>query len=397
MKYIHRIHPSRISTISITYGAGSRVEHKNKYPYGIAHYMEHMRFKGTDRFSAKEMARALAVVGGDWNAFTSKDMVNYHVELPEENIERGFELLSEIVLRPIFPEDEAKKEMEVVCQEIRSYDDDMTSMVYKNLYGKVFNNSLANEIVGTEGSVRSITRDHLLNFSKEFYFPAGALVVVASNMPYTHLVEKYFGIPDDVFILHPESKNVEYAAPFDMSFIKDGFKQHTIMIAFGNEQIRQVVKQNRAAATVFNHIFGGGGADARLFSRVREDLGLVYGIGSSFQNNFDGALFTIGTSTEPENSEKVIQTINEVILELFSKLPSEEELLKAKNMIKSQYYRSLDTSTDATMNALKEEIYGYTGGSKFLAEIENVSLEQVMDVAKKVFDANKYVVIGKGE
>lgn len=385
-----------MATISITYGAGSRVEFKNKYPAGIAHYMEHMRFKGTDRFSAKDMARQIAQVGGDWNAFTSEDIVNYHIELPEENIEKGFELLAEIALKPTFPDEEAKKEIEVVCQEIRAYDDDMGDSVYRALYSRVYNNSLASPIVGTEESVRSITKEHLLEFSKEFYDLDKAVLVVASQQNYQHLAEKYFGNISQVFSIPPPADKVEYADSFSHSFIKEGFKQHTIVVCFGSEEVRQLPKTKRAAAKVFNQLFGGG-ADARLFMRVREDLGLVYGIYSSFQHDFDGSLFMIRTSTEPENSEKVLEATDEVINDMLTNPPSEEELVKAKNMIKSQYYRSLDTSNDAAMSALSEEIYGYVGGTKFIGEIENVTVDQVMEVAKIIFGSNRYTVVGKGE
>jgi len=304
--------------------------------------------------------------------------------------------LAEIALKPTFPVEEAKKEIEVVCQEIRAYDDDMGDAVHRELYSRVFSNSLVSPIVGTEESVRAITRQHLLDFSKDFYFSGGSLLVTSAQQNYSHLVERYFGIPDGVFVFPPPAKEVAYADSFYHTFVKEGFKQHTIAVCFGSESIRQLPNTKRAAARVFSQIFGGG-ADARLFMKVREDLGLVYGIYSSFQHDLDGSLFVIRTSTEPENSKKVLEATDEVIGEMLSNPPSEEELAKAKNMIKSQYYRSLDTSHDAAMSALSEEIHGFVGGAKFVAEVEGVTVEQVMDVANTVFSSNKYTVVGKGE
>jgi predicted Zn-dependent peptidase len=385
-----------MATISITFGAGSRVEHNSKYPKGMAHVQEHLRFKGTHTYSSKEMARQIALQGGDWNAFTCEDVVQYYVELPEENIEKGIELLAEIAFKPTFPEDEFKKEIEVICQEVRSYEDDMGYEVRQKLYSMVFNNALSSPIVGSEDSVKSITRQHLLDFNKEFYFPQGALIVEASNNSHQHLIEKHFGLVDETLVFPPKPDKVEYAPSFEHEFVKEGHQQHTISVAFGDENIRAAVKNNRVAAGVFNNIFGGG-ADARLFMKVREDLGLVYGIYSGFSNYFDGTLFKIGTSTEPENSKRVLSAIDEVIQDMLNNPPSDEEMLKSKNVIKSGYYRTLDTSAGVAANVLNEEVYKVSGGSEFLAELDRVSVQDVVEIAKTVFAANKYVVIGKGE
>ena len=160
MRYKYRRHPSKLATLMVTFGAGSRVEHNTEYPKGIAHYMEHVRLKGTETKTAKDLLRQTADAGGSWNAWTSDDLVSYYMTIPEENIEVAFECLSDIILNPIFPQDELTKEQEVVCQEIRMNNDEIDTLVHYKLMGMAFDNSLTIPRVGYEESVRSITRDH---------------------------------------------------------------------------------------------------------------------------------------------------------------------------------------------------------------------------------------------
>ncbi len=396
MKYRFRRHPSKLATLMVTFGAGSRIEHNTEYPKGIAHYMEHVRFKGTDTKTAKDLMRQTADAGGASNAWTSEDLVSYHMTIPEENLETAFECLSDITLNPAFPNDELIKEQEVVCQEVRMYDDDIDHLVHYKMMDTVFeDNPLTVPIVGTEKSVQSITRDHILKFNKEFYSREHMLITLGAVSDHHHLVEKYFGIPDDVLLYLPPTTNVEYKSPASHIVHKDGQIQDSILITFGNKLLRTMSNRDRAKIKMFSAIFGQGDT-SRLFMKVREDLGLVYGIGSYNNNNMDGSLYEIYTSTEPENREQVIEAINEEIDKIQNTPPSKDELRRAKNMIRSAYYRLLDSSSTAIMQVLYEEFFNYTTGSEFLAEIDAVTTDDVHEVAQKILQGNKYTVIGTG-
>ena len=391
MRYQYRQHPSRLSTLVVTYGGGSRAEFQRQFPAGIAHFMEHFRFKGTAKYNSKDLTRQVAFYGGSWNAFTSEDLVSYHISIPDENLEQAFEYLSQITLHPTFPEHELEREKEVVCQEVRMYEDDIGSLAHWHLRGKVFSNALSSNIVGTENSVRSITRADLLNFNNAFYSKEHMLVTLSARNDRLDLVEKYFGLVDDILVYPPADMNPTYGDSFRGTVHKDGIIQDSILVSFGAPDMYDVSK--RAVCKVFNSVFGGAD-DARLFMRLRDDMGLVYGIYSHMSNNMDGALFQIGTQTDPENTQTVLSLINEEIFSMTSTKPTDEEMQRAKNRIRSSEYAAVDSSHGVAMKALYEEFYGLESGSKFLAEIDAVTPEQVLDFAKMVFSSKKYIVIG---
>lgn len=392
MKYQFRQHPSKLATLAVTYGGGRRAE--RNVPEGIAHFMEHFRFKGTEKYTSKELTRLVAFHGGSWNAFTSDDLVSYHISIPAEKVEEACEYLSQITLHPTFPEDELEREKEVVCQEVRMYEDDISALVHWDMMGSIFSNTLARRIVGTEDSVRSITRDDLERFNRDIYSPEHMLVSLSAPDDRLDLVEKYFGIPDDILVYPAKDVNPKYAPGFSHKVYKDGLIQQTLVVAFAGEGMYDLAK--RPVGKVFNAIFGGG-SDARLFDRIRDDMGLVYGIYSSMQHNMDGDVFSIGTETDPENVSKVLETVDEEIVKISSELVADEELQRAKNRIRSSEYRGLDSSESACFKSVYEEFYGLESGSKYLADIDAVTAEQVREFAQNVFSKNKYTVIGLSE
>ena len=395
MKYRFRKHPSKLATLMVTFGAGSRAEQDTDYPDGIAHYMEHVRFKGTDTKTAKDLLRQTADAGGSWNAWTSNNLVSYYMTIPEENIETAFQCLADVVLNPAFPQEELTKEQEVICQEVRMYEDDIDNLVHYKLMGMAFDNSLAVPIVGTEESVRSINREHLLNFNKEFYSKEHMFITLGAVSDHKHLVEKYFGVPDDTLLYRSQEKNVKYKTGGSDKVFKEGQLQDSISVCFGNPELRELARTNRADLKVFSAIFGQGDT-SRLWMKVREDLGMVYGIGAYLNNNMDGTLYEIYTSTEPENTERVIKAIHEEIDTMLAKEPSEAELVRAKNMIRSATYRALDTSSGTINRMLSEEFFGHKTGSEFLADVDAVTAKDVHDIAFKIFEGTKYMVVGTG-
>jgi len=378
-----------MATLAVTYGGGRRAE--RNVPNGIAHFMEHFRFKGTEKYNCKELTRLVAFHGGSWNAFTSDDLVSYHISIPSEKLEEACEYLSQITLHPTFPEEELEREKEVVCQEVRMYEDDIGSLVHWDMMGKVFNNSLAYNIVGTEQSVRSITKADLEKFNQDVYNREHMLFTLSAPDDREDLIEKYFGIPDDVLVYPPRDISPQYASDFSSKVYKDGLIQQTLSIGFAGDGMYDL--SMRPVGKVFNAIFGAG-SDARLFDRIRDDMGLVYGIYSSMQHHMDGTIFTIGTETDPENVSTVLETVDEEIERISHELVTSEELQRAKNRIRSSEYRAVDSSEGACYKAVYEEFYGFESGSSYLANIDAVSAEQVRDFAQNVFSKNKYTVVG---
>lgn len=395
MRYRHIKHPSRLATLAVTFGAGNRVEFGRDYPGGISHFIEHMIFKGTEKYTSKELLKKIAGAGGSWNAWTSENLISVYATIPEENLETAFECLSQVTRHPTFPEPEMLKEHDVVVQEIKMYDDDIDELVHNRTMDLMFENSLSKPILGTEESVRSITRDDLVRFHQEFYGDQQMLITLGSAIDRSDLVEQYFGKPDDQLDFVPPDQNVVYKEAVADSVYKEAQIQDHISICYGGQAIKDLTNE-REKLKVFSVIFGSGDT-SRLFMRVREDMGLVYGISASGCNYMDGALYSINTSTEPKNKEAVMTAINEEIEKIRQEPPTEKELDTAKNIIRSAVYRMLDTSAALSLQTIYEEYFDYRVGDEFLAKIDEVSVQDVQDIANIIFNENKYVVIGTGE
>jgi predicted Zn-dependent peptidase len=390
MRYRYRQSPSKLSTLMVTTGGGARAGF-GKYPNGMAHFYEHMAFKGSSAYTAKQLLWKVATAGGSWNAWTSEDLVSYHITIPEENIAVAFECLEQIVNKPIFPTEEIEKEKDVVCQEIRMYQDDLGTLVSYAMMESIFDHSLAIPIAGNEESVKLITQDNLIDFNHEFYNHDKQLVTLCSTVDHNDLVEKHFGKPDNCLIWRPKMEP-NYRTSFTKEVIKPGQLQHIISMSFAGKLIDAVSKRE-AEFAVFNKIFGGSDV-ARLFLAIREDKGLVYGIYSSLDEYMDGNVFNIGTQTEPENSEIVLKEIDNQIELMKHSLPSEEELRSAKNKIRSREYGRLDSSGSIAHRIVSEEFYAEKNITEQLAEVEAVTAEQVKEIAEQVFSDTKYIVIG---
>lgn len=390
MRYRFRQNTSKMATLVATFPVGSRVEYNTNYPHGIAHFMEHFRFQGTEKYSARDLTTKVAYYGGSWNAYTSEDLVAYYITLPEDNLEQGFELLSQVVLHPTFPEQELEREKGVVCQEVRMYEDDISDLVYNNLVGRAFDNAKARNIVGTEDTVNSITRDHLVDFDNEFYTRDNMLVSLVARNDYSDLVEKYFGTIDDKLYV-PVVKDFNLlASSFRDTTHKDGLIQETVYVSYG---VRTSSPEDRVVGRVCNSILGANN-DSRLFMNLREDKGLVYGVYSGIHNTFDGGLYSIVTETDPEHTEVVIAEIDKEVERMKTDLPTDEELTRAKNRIRSAEYSREESSQALSHMPTSEEFYGYYYGDKYLDDIFAVTAEEVRDYARRMFSNNKYVVIG---
>lgn len=380
--------------MSITFNAGYRAEFGSKYPKGIAHFMEHCRFLGAGGKSAKELSQEIAYIGGSWNAFTSNNIVNFHVTVPELNVEKACEIMSNIVIAPDFPEKEVEREKGVVCQEIRMYNDDMDFLVNSKLYSGVFDNSLSEPICGTEESVMAITKNDLLSFDGEFYRPEHMLIVLAAPNDYEHTITKFFGNHDGKFIKQAKAKSIKYADPFSVRVFKEGQIQDTISVCYGNNKVFDLFdKKHSIKVEAFNAIFGSSEV-SRLFGKVRQDLGLVYGIYSVMADYYDGSLFGIDTLTDPGNSQKVLDAIENEISKITTEQPTQYELDMAKNKLRSKMYRSMDSSSGIVTKVMGEILFDVGSAEEVLAAIDQVTTQDVLDVAKIIFSGNRYEVIG---
>ncbi len=383
---LYEKNPSRIINIQILTDIGSSDEGKEEY--GVAHFLEHMFFKGTSTRNAKRINRDADLIGAKLNAWTWHDHTNYHISVLQENFEKGFELLSDIYLNATFPQDEFEKERTVILSEMRRYDDDPGSYLSDRAVEKFCENGLAHKVIGTENSVKSLTRDTLMQFKNRFYGGDNVLLSIVGDVEWDtvkHVIGKYF-----------KNHSCERPSRLATSQYRQGFFE--LKKAEIQESQYQLLypalpyKHPKAAIQGLMVSVLGGNASALLFERIREELGLCYGIYSRVYH-FEAFNFVeISTGC----SEKDLGTLHGEVLQIIDKfkkeLIDEERLEMVKASILSSFYMGLESSSGLNSFLAMSYLHGETGEfvKNRIREIKAVTREDILQLAEETFSAHPF-------
>ena len=383
---------SRLATAIVSFDAGSRVEAIKGYNAGIAHMLEHSIFKGSVNRTASEINRQMAYYGGSMNAYTSHENVAYYVTAPVDTIEPCLDILSDIVFNPIFPEDEFLKEKEVVTEEEISTNDQPMRYFGKIFFDNLFDNYLADPVIGTQESIARFTNEEVKSFYKEYCTKEHAVISLCSNLSKgksSELLKKYFGKP---------TGRIKPVAKFSMSNYLDSrvitaYKpgiEHTYVL-MGMPTLP--LKSNLGGAVEILNTIMGSGMDSRLFAEVREGAGLVYQIGSSYNDYQNGAVTLISFSTREQNVESAIQIIDDQLSAIKLTPPTEEEVQRAKNKIKASFYSAIEDSYSIANWDVKRKLFDYPTVDEYLFGIDLVTPEAVMEAANRLYEQDKRLTL----
>ena len=383
---------SRLSTIVISFNAGSRVESLGGYNPGIAHMLEHSIFKGTPNRDFLQIQREIAFLGGDSNAYTSYDNVCYYITVPCENLEPCLEILNDMVFNSSFPEEEFLKEKEVVKEEEISRNDSVNAFIWSSFSKNFFDNYLASPIIGTQETIDKFTRDEVVSFHSKFCKKEDAVISLCSNLKASaakELLRKHFGVPNGKIKRSFKLKESGYLPARKIEISKQGIEHTYVYMGMPG-----YLSDNRAdAATQVLMTILGSGMDSRLFTEVREKRGLVYGVSASHNSWDKGGIVLISLSTRDKNVDEAISVIKDEI-EKISTIPvTEEELQRAKNKIKSSFYHANEDSFSLAQWSMKEKMFGWPTIEQHLKYIEEVDQEQLFSAAKVVLDQDKMLTM----
>ena len=373
---------------SCTVGVWVKVGSVNELPEenGLSHFIEHMVFKGTKNRTARQIAEEMDMVGGQLNAFTSKECTCFYAKVIDEDLKLAVDILSDLALRPTFDEKELNKERGVVLEEIAMVDDTPEDMVHELLAEAQFVGSLSMPILGPRQRIAAYSRDDLLGYWRRHYVPRNMVVSIAGNYDwdaFLSLVNQYF----DAFPNPNAEETPDHPQTFRSGRLareKDTEQLHICMgfegVPSGSDELYDI--------SVFNNVLGGG-MSSRLFQRIREDLGMAYTI-----YTYSGAYSHIGclnlyVGTNPENGETVIREIQEELRKWKAEPMSEKEFLSAKAQLRSGYVMGLESSSGRMQSLgrgmlLQNEL---RSPEEVLAKIEAVTPERVMAVAEKVLQS----------
>jgi predicted Zn-dependent peptidase len=389
-----KIDTVKTASIGIWVLAGSRYE--TKKINGISHFIEHILFKGTKNRSSREIVYEIESIGGQINAFTAKEYTCFYVRVLDEFLQKGFDILSDLILNPVIALEEMEKEKTVIIEEINMTKEDPEEILYQSLNDLIWKNqTLSYPIIGKESTVKKIDRNKIENYMRERYIPQNIVISVAGNFEEEKLVEfveMYFGDwkcsnnkKDGVnFISKPvfnrgaviKNKKVDQA---HMAITFEGFGQE-------DEKVYELL--------VLSNILGGG-MSSRLFQRIREELGLVYSI-TSFVSTFkDAGVLIIYAGTNPKNISAVYK---EIMSQLRLFLRGEillDEVEVAKQQIKGSIIFGLENTSSRMSNMgknmlLLNKIMELEHITKI---IDSIDYTKVIDTAREVLSKEFSVAV----
>jgi predicted Zn-dependent peptidase len=369
-------------SMGIWLNVGSRDEEENES--GLTHFIEHMLFKGTQQRSALEIAKQLDAVGGMSNAFTSKENTCFHAKVLDTHLPLVVEILSDIFLQSVFDQVEVEREREVILQEINMVEDTPDEYVHI-LFNKNFwdGNSLGRPIFGNVQTVKSFTREMILEYLNRGYHPDRIVLTAAGNVNHQEFLE----------LVGPAFSNIErHGHNFDRTppransrvdlYSRDIEQIHLCLGTRGTS----LQEKERYCCSILNVILGGS-MSSRLFQEVRERRGLAYSIYSFLSSQTDTGMMGIYGAVRPDNIKETLELIR-LELSRFKREPiSDTELRAAKEHIKGGIYLAAE-NTDNRMSRLakNEMIFNrFVTYEEIEADLERVTVEDIQALAQQIF------------
>lgn len=383
---------TRLIHCGLMINAGSRDEAPDTN--GVAHLIEHTVFKGTENRKAYNILNRIESVGGELNAFTSREKTCYFASCLRDYTGRALELLSDITFNATFPESEIEKEKRVVQEELEMYQDSPEDAIVDDFLSHFFpNHPLGNDILGTKENLSKITRDNILEFLNRHYASGNMVLALVGNVPehrMKYYAQKYFERP-----LPERPKNSrqkpEPVAPFEKEIKKDFMQQHALL---GWPAPSRHDKE-RYAMLLINNILGGSGMSARLNMEIREKKGYTYNLWTHYASFQDTGIFSIYLGTEEAYMEKSLNLAKKELKKLREKQLSEQALKTAKKQVKG-HLAMVQENYSVVMQSMAKNLLDYNQImtlDSFFEKLESVTTEDIRHTAEKYLDPDQMSIL----
>jgi predicted Zn-dependent peptidase len=380
----------RSASIGIWLQTGSRDETPESN--GISHFIEHMVFKGTKHRTAEQIARQVDSIGGNMDAFTAKECICFNVKVLDEHVPTALDILSDLVLNPVFDAADIARERGVIMEEIKMDEDNPDYLVHE-IFTQNFwkDHPLGKPILGTKETVKSFERESVLDEYAHRFAPGNIIVSAAGNLnhdKFVALVTKHFEH------MKPMSNGFHSSAPKIVSRIilrnKKALEQVQLCIGVPSHPIAH---EKRHAGYIMNTLLGGG-MSSRLFQNIRERQGLAYSIYSDLNPYRDTGCLAVYAGTSLPSAAKVVQSVVSEFHKLKTEAVTEEELSRSKAQLKGSLMLSLESSTARMSNLARQEMYfdRHYDLDELIHRIEAVSAEDVMTLANEFFKTESVAV-----
>ncbi len=393
IRVIHRQMPStKIAHVGIMLDIGSRDELSEEQ--GIAHFWEHMAFKGTSKRKAYHILNRLESLGGELNAYTTKEKICFHASILDNHLEKSVELLADITFNATFPENQIEKERMVILEEMAMYRDTPDDAIQDDFDEVIFqNHALGKNILGTEQTVNSFHKPHFLNFLQRNLNTEKIIISSVGNYPtkkLIRLVEKYIA-PQPHKNHTPKRDYFNEFQPSTKTVSKPISQAHVAMgtTSFG------IKNPKRIPFFVLVNILGGPGMNSRLNLSLREKYGFVYGIDANYSPYLETGLFGIYFATDPKNLKKSHRIIRKELNLLKTKPLGQLQLHQAKQQLKGQLAMSEENNNAVMLMMAKSmlDLNKVPDLNELFDKIDQVNAQQLMDLANESFDMDKMSVL----
>lgn len=384
----------RSATVGIWVRTGSR--HEDAPLNGISHFIEHTLFKGTRRRTSREIAIESDAIGGNVDAFTSREVAAYYVKVLDQHLPRAFDLLADLVTSPLFTSDELDRERNVVLEEIKMVEDTPDDLVHEVFLANFWpDHPLGRSILGTPDTLATFDHDRVAKFFADTYTPRNLVIAGAGNLDHKQFVDmvaNYFGKLRDL----PVSLNTSAPAIARPRILIDkDLEQVHLMLG---TRCPSMLSEDRYTVHVLNTILGGG-MSSRLFQTIREENGLAYAVFSGVNTYTDAGYLSMYAATSPDQFSDVIRLGLHEFDRVKNEPVPEAELERAKDQLKVSVMLSLESTSARMSNLARQEIFYHRQFTldEILERIERVTIEGVQRMAHEIFDGNDLAVTAIGQ
>jgi predicted Zn-dependent peptidase len=377
----------RSVSMGIWVRTGSRQE--TEAENGITHFLEHMVFKGTKNRTAEDIARSADSIGGHLDAFTAKECTSFSIKVLDEHVDRGFDVLADLVKNPLLMPEHIAKESQVVQEEIKMVEDtpdDLVHEIFTQTYWR--GHGLGRPILGTRQTVKSFDRPLLADYFGRHYTPQNIIVTAAGHLEHEQVV----GLAAEQFSdLPPGNPPTADTPPVPHPSIRQRHKKNLEQshICLGTPAYSNV-HEKRYACYVMNTVMGGG-MSSRLFQNIREQRGLAYAVFSGLSTFRDAGNLSVYAGTATENVGEVIKLIVQELHQMKSKPLAEEEIQRAKDYLKGSTVLGLESTMSRMSNLARQEMqFGrHVSMDEITKRVDAVTAKDVLDVAQELFSPGR--------
>ncbi len=374
----------RSVSVGIWIGSGSRRESAEQN--GISHFIEHMLFKGTTRRSAEDIARSVDSIGGNLDAFTAKELVCYNTKVLDEHLSLAFDVIADLVLHPMFREEDIEKEKGVILEEIKMEADSPDYLVHEIFSSNFWkDHPLGKPILGTRETVKRFDREMVHAYYSSVYAPSAMVVTAAGNLTHERMVAL---VAEHFASAAPGEAPVPDQAPATHARIalrnKKALEQVHMCLGVPSYPLPH---EERFACYVLNTLLGGG-MSSRLFQNIRERQGLAYAVFSELNPYRDTGCLSIYAGTSIESARKVVESVVNEFRQLKDQPVADEEIRRAKDHLKGSLMLSLESTASRMSNLARQEMYfgRFFTLDELVESIESVTADHVQRIAQTFFD-----------